>query len=303
MIQHTGDRLKGVFTMNEFFCFLDKAYGADPNEAFAPGKRATAKQLNQARHNALLGHGLAVQAMRAERSNCPPVGMADNPHSCVPILETPADIEATKKAFRDKATFLTPMMEGAYLPSYLEQAGASAPNFTDAEMKTIGSPVDFVGVNVYSPTYIRHAPEEPAGWEHIPCGDAYPKMHMPWLNIGPQVLYWTPRIVSELWKPKAIYITENGCPYPDKLTEKNEIWDLGRVMYLQQHLIAGHRAVAEGVPLKGYFLWTLMDNFEWCFGNTKRVGICYTNYRTQERIPKLSGRFYSQVARTNCLGV
>jgi beta-glucosidase len=127
-------------------------------------------------------------------------------------------------------------------------------------------------------------------------------MHMPWLNIGPSILYWTPRIVSELWKAPAIYITENGCANPDRPTEKNEVMDLGRMMFLQNHLIQVHRAVSEGYPLKGYFLWSFLDNFEWAYGYTKRFGICYTNYETMERIPKLSAKFYSDVIRRNAVG-
>jgi beta-glucosidase len=127
-------------------------------------------------------------------------------------------------------------------------------------------------------------------------------MHMPWLNIGPSITYWGPRLVSENWKVPAIYITENGCAYPDRPTEKNEIFDTARVMYLQQHLIHASRATSEGVPLKGYFLWSLMDNFEWAFGYTKRFGIHYVNYETMQRTPKLSARFYADVIRRNAIG-
>ena len=111
---------------------------------------------------------------------------------------------------------------------------------------------------------------------------------MPWLNIGPSILYWTPRIIHELWGVKSLYVTENGCAYPDHPDERNEIIDLGRVMFLQNHLVHAHRAVSEGIPLKGYFLWSLMDNFEWAYGYTKRFGICYVNYETLTRTPKLS---------------
>jgi beta-glucosidase len=127
-------------------------------------------------------------------------------------------------------------------------------------------------------------------------------MHMPWLFIGPSVTYWTPRLVSEVWKVPAIYITENGCAAPDRPNERGQILDTGRVMYLEQHLIQAHRAVVEGYPLKGYFLWSLMDNFEWACGYTKRFGMYYVNYRTQERIPKLSAEFYADVIRRNAVG-
>jgi beta-glucosidase len=198
--------------------------------------------------------------------------------------------------------YMTPIMEGRYHHAYLGDRGADAPTFTDDEMRTISTPLDFVGLNAYAPTYVRHDPESPRGWSTVPCDEHYPKMHMPWLNIGPAITYWAPRLASELWNVPAIYITENGCAYPDAPTPANEILDTARVMYLQQHLLHAHRATAEGYPLKGYFLWSLMDNFEWAFGYTKRFGMCYVNYETQERIPKLSARFYSDVIRRNALG-
>jgi beta-glucosidase len=169
-------------------------------------------------------------------------------------------------------------------------------------MRVISTPVDFLGINLYAPTYIRHDPSNPKGWSQLPCGDDYPRMHMPWLFIGPAILYWGPRLVSEVWKIPAVYVTENGCAYPDKPTEKNEILDLGRMMYLQNHLIHLHRAVAEGYPMKGYFIWSLLDNFEWTSGYTKRFGIHYVNYETFHRTPKLSAQFYKQVIQRNAIG-
>ncbi len=112
-----------------------------------------------------------------------------------------------------------------------------------------------------------------------------------------------PRLCRDLWNPKAIYITENGCANPDRPDEKNHINDTARIMYLQNHLIHLHRAVSEGIPVKGYFLWSLMDNFEWACGYTKRFGIHYVNFHTQERIPKLSADFYADVIRKNAIGV
>jgi beta-glucosidase len=166
----------------------------------------------------------------------------------------------------------------------------------------INTPLDFVGMNLYSPLYVRADKSSPAGWSILPCDDNYPKMHMPWLNIGPSILYWTPRIIHELWNVKSLYVTENGCAYPDHPDENNEIIDLGRVMYLQNHLVQAQRAVSEGVPLKGYFLWSLMDNFEWAYGYTKRFGICYVNYETLTRTPKLSAKFYADVIKRNAVG-
>ena len=298
-----GDRVAGVFTINEFFCYLDKGYGVD-DEMFAPGKRASRKTLNQARHHAVYGHGLAAQAFRAGvRGACPPVGLAENAPGVVPVRETAENIRLAKEALREMAgMYLTPVLEGAYHPAYLQSQGADAPQFTDDEMRVIHTPMDFVGLNLYTPTYVRPDPESERGWAVVRHNESYPRMVMPWLGIGPSVLYWTPRLVSEIWGVKSIYITENGCANGDKQTEAGEIHDTGRMMYLQNHLVQAHRAVAEGYPLHGYFLWSLMDNFEWATGYTRRFGLCYTNYETQQRTPKLSAKFYSDVIRRNAVG-
>lgn len=124
-------------------------------------------------------------------------------------------------------------------------------------------------------------------------------MEMPWLYLGPQIAYWGLRWANEIWGVQDVRITENGCAAEDKLTPDGEVYDTDRVMYLRNHFIAAHRAVSEGYPLKGYFVWSLMDNFEWCWGYTKRFGIVYVNYTTLERIPKLSAKFYREVIARN----
>ena len=303
MARRLGDRVKGIFTFNEFFCFLDRGYG-HTGDVFAPGKRVPLRILNQARHNTLYAHGLAVQAIRAACTRSPLVGLAENAPSCVPLLETPEHIAAARTALRDQsAMFLTPIMEGAYDGHYLETVGADAPQFTEAEMKVISTPLDFVGVNLYAPSYIRHDLKNPRGWSVVPFGKEYPHMLAPWIKFGPSVLYWVPRLLSELWKPKAIYITENGCADGDRLNENGEVLDLGRTMYLQEHLAQVHRAVSEGYPVNGYFLWSLLDNFEWTSGYTERFGLIHVNYETLVRTPKLSAQFYRDVIQRNALGL
>jgi beta-glucosidase len=304
MAKRLGDRVAGVFTINEFRCFIDCAYGkAKESEHFAPGKEVSRKVLNQARHHAVYAHGLAVQAIRAASPKPVPVGLAENPPNVVPVLETPEHVSAAREALRElTGMFLTPIFEGRYHPAYLEDQGADAPTFTDEEMRVINTPLDFLGLNLYAPHYVHHDPSAKRGWSAVPFEADYPRMHMPWLFVGPSILYWGPRLVSEIWKVPAIYITESGCAADDKLTEDRQVLDTGRVMYLQQHLIQAHRAVTEGYPLKGYFLWSLLDNFEWLWGYSRRFGICYVDYKSQERIPKLSAGFYSEVIRRNAVG-
>ena len=300
--KHLGDRVAGFMTINEFLCFLDKAY-LPSDEVFAPGKVVDRKTFNQARHHAVYAHGLAVGFIRqACGARCPPIGLAENIPNVVPILETREHVDAAREALREMTgMYLTPIMEGAYHPRYLAQQGADAPTFTDDEMRIIRSPIDFVGVNLYAPTYVRHDPAVPGGWSVVKCDAAYPRMYMPWLNVGPQIMYWCPRLLSELWKVPAVYITENGCANPDELDANGQVLDVARVMYLQQHLIHLQRAASEGYPVKGYFLWSLLDNFEWAFGTTRRFGIVHVDYETQKRTPKLSAKFYGDVIRRNAV--
>ena len=126
---------------------------------------------------------------------------------------------------------------------------------------------------------------------------------MPWLNFVPESLYWGVRMVSEALGKKSlpILITENGCATDDTVTAKGEVLDLSRVMYLRSYLRNAHRAVSEGYPLKGYFHWSLMDNFEWSWGYTRRFGITHVDYATQRRTPKQSFRWYQQVIKENRL--
>jgi beta-glucosidase len=294
-----SDRVSHFTTLNEFFCFIDRGYdfGDVPLEAFPPGLKLPAKQVNQARHHALLAHGKAVEVLRAHARQPLKIGISENPQFTVPLIEREDDIAAARKAFREmNASMMTAIMEGRYLDTLLEAQGADAPDFTDADMRLIGAPLDFVGVNIYTPTLVRAA-ENQAGWEVVPYSASHPRMHVHWLHLGPQAPYWPPRFAKELWNVDNLYIMENGCPSDDQPTLKGEILDTDRVMYLRAHLQAAARAVAEGWPLRGYFIWSLLDNFEWAFGYTKRFGITYVNYSTRDRTPKLSAHWYRDVIR------
>jgi beta-glucosidase len=291
-----SDRISHFFTINEFSCFTDDGYATGEK---APGKKLSAGAVNQVRHNAVLAHGLAVQAIRAASRPGTQVGIAENPTICVPAIESPEHIRATQKAMREiNAPFLTACLEGKYLDSYLSSAGRDAPRFTGGEMTAIGSPLDFVGVNAYTPTYIVAA-DTPAGYARPARPSSAPRMASSWLYLGPEIAYWAPRHLAEIWKVKEIHITENGCSSDDRIAADGHIYDTDRVMYLRNHLAHAHRATAEGWPLRGYFLWSLMDNFEWGDGYSKRFGIHYVDFQTQRRIPKLSAAYYREVIARN----
>ena len=295
-----SDRVSNFFTINEFPCFTDMGYSSG---FYPPGKTLPAQGRNQVRHNALLAHGLAVRAIRANARKPPKVGLAENSRICVPAIETDEHIAAAKRAMRQlNGHFLTAVLEGRYPDTYLEAEGRDAPKFSANDMEIIGSPLDFVGLNAYTPTYVRADGGSPAGFVTVPYSASHPRMYnTTWLYLGPEVLYWAPRLLKEVWDVNAVVISENGCPAQDKMAADGQIYDTDRVMYMRHHLIAAHRAVSEGWPLKAYFAWSLLDNFEWTFGYGTRCGITYVNYETQERVPKLSAKFYREVIAHNAV--
>jgi beta-glucosidase len=291
------DRVKHIMTVNEIRCYTDLGHQVGIH---APGLKLPPAGVNQVRHHGVLAHGLGVQAIRAHAKPGTQVGLADNTTFYVPVIETPEHIAAAKKATREmNAMFLTAIMEGKYLDEYLEQEGANAPKVQPGDLKAISSPLDFVALNIYTPEWAR-ADDSPRGYATIPHLPSSPHMASPWLIVGPEVAYWGIRQVSELWAPKVLYVSENGASADDPVVN-GRIDDADRVMYLRNYISQFHRAVAEGYPLKGYFLWSLMDNFEWADGYSKRFGIHYVDFKTQQRIPKLSAAWYKQVIARNAV--
>jgi len=291
-----SDRVKNFMTMNEIRTFTEVGYQAGRH---APGLKLNAQDMAQVKHHALLAHGLGVQAIRANAHPGTLVGLAENPAAVTPVMDTPANLAAAEKAMREEnAAYLTAILEGAYTDAYIEHLGAKQPKFTAAEMKTIASPLDFVGLNIYTPTYVL--PDDgPRGYKIVSASSTFPRMLSPWLAIGPESMYWTPKLVDRIWKVKALYITENGASANDTPTPSGQVMDIDRVMYLKNYLGQLQRAVAEGVPVKGYFVWSLLDNYEWADGYAKRFGLVYVDFATQKRTPKLSAGFYSNVIRNN----
>ncbi len=293
-----GDTVSNFMTINEFMCFTDWAYGAG-EENYAPGGNLDRKGVNMVRHNALLAHGMGVQAIRAAAPSAS-VGLAENALVCVPVIETKPHIDAARKAYREmNAHFLTAIMEGKYLDCYLEEQGADAPEFTAEEMAVISSPVDFVGHNMYLAHHIEADPSSSSGYRVLPHSASYPHMHAHWIKVSPEITYWAPRFVHELWNVENIYITENGCACPDQLDDSGRICDTDRIFYLRNHLLSAARATSEGIPLKGYFCWSLLDNFEWADGYTYRFGIVHVDFETLVRTPKMSAEYLSLVASEN----
>jgi len=293
------DRVKNVFTLNEAGRFLNFGYGWGID---APGLKLPPTELNQARHHVVLAHGLAVQAIRAKGRAGTKVGPAENIAACLPAFNTPENIRAAEIATRElNAGFLGVILEGRYTDGFLEYAGAAAPKFTANELKIISSPNDFVGLNIYAPQFYVVASDRTPGFKVLPFPASFPHMNSEWLRVGPETIYWAPRLAAKIWNIDTIYISENGTSSDDKLAADGNVYDLDRIMYLRNYLTQLQRATSEGVPVRGYFHWSLMDNFEWAEGFGTRFGLLYVDYATQQRTAKLSASFYREVAARNRL--
>ena len=309
--EQLGDRVKHYFTINEFASFVEGGYqgfdvqmggGKTIHLGGAPGLVLSDSDLKQVRHHAVLGHGLAVQAIRAGAPAGTQVGFAENMRTAVPVIDSPEYVQAAEGATRDRnAGFITVMLEGRYPDEYLAEAGGQAPKFTDEELATIGTPLDFVGINVYRPGSYVEPSDKPPGYRDIAINASHPKMQSEWHIFDAEVMYWAPRHVQALWGASSIFITENGCAASDVIASDGRVYDSDRVMFLRAHLGQLQRATADGVPVHGCFVWSAQDNFEWIYGYGNRFGIVYVDFDTLERTPKLSAKWFREAARRNAV--
>jgi beta-glucosidase len=305
VVKHLGDRVTDWMTINEVPCFTQLGYGVGKQPPHAPGTIVkTQKEVWQTVHHAMLAHGLACQAIRAATPRPCKIALVDNCSTPIPWAETEADIVAARRAFQDQwcngaVTF--PALTGRYSELFLKHKGAenAVPDILPGDMETIRQPLDRYGINIYSGNYVRAAANDD-GYEAIPYAEGYPRLDMPWLQVVPESLYWAVRhVIDSTGFAGEIVISENGCAAQDAVTPSGEVLDNDRIHYLRSYLRQAHRLCAEGYPLKGYFAWSLMDNFEWAWGYAKRFGMVYTNYQTQERTPKLSAQWYAECIRQN----
>jgi len=309
--ERLGDRVRHYFTINEFTSFVEGGYqvievpvggGKTMRLSGAPGLDLSPAELKQVRHHAVLGHGLAVEAIRAHGPAGTKVGFAENMAVAVPVIDTPEHVAAAEAATRAaNAGFITVMLEGRYIDEYLAEAGGTTPTFTDDELSTIASPLDFVGINVYKPRCYVEPSDEPPGYREIPINASHPKMQSSWHVLDPAVMYWAPKHLQSIWGATSIYITENGCAASDAVAADGRVYDSDRVMFLRAFLDQLQRATSEGVPVDGYFLWSAQDNFEWIEGYGNRFGLVYVDFDSLERTPKLSAEWFREAARRNAV--
>ena len=300
-----GDRVGMWITMNEPQQVAHQGYRVGTH---APG-RTDLGLAAAATHHLLLGHGLAMEAMRSVLPGRIPVGIALDVHPIRAAGEDAIDAAAALDAETNRI-FLEPVLHGRYPDAARAQLLPSPALIEPGDMRTICAPIDFLGLNYYCPHYVRigdpddlRVGESPlAGYpgvvNYLP--PEVPRTVMGWL-IEPDGLYDTLRALDREAPRLPVYITENGCAADDYVTPEGDVNDLERIAYLEGHLDAAWRAIQDGVNLSGYFHWSLMDNFEWARGYQRRFGLYYVDFGTQRRLPKRSAAVYAQIARTNSL--
>ncbi len=290
-----GDRVTHWATHNEPWVAAWLGYGWGEH---APGIRSAACAL-QVAHHLLLSHGMAVEVLRDLSNPEAQVGIVLNLANVHPASDRQEDLAASRRAegFHNR-WFLEPLFAGSYPQDMSEWYGAQLPEVRPGDMSCISRRVDFLGVNYYTRGIVKSNPEGgPLQLEHVRVEDSE-HTEMGW-EVYPQGLYELLVKVQQDYNPPALYVTENGAAFADEVTPDGKVQDDRRIAYLQNHLLQAHRAAQEGVPLKGYFAWSLLDNFEWAHGYTKRFGLVHVDFTTQRRIVKDSGWWYRRVIAEN----
>lgn len=301
--QRLGDRVQLWTTLNEPWCSAFLGYG---NGVHAPGRTDTSAALAAA-HHLLLGHGLATAALRAQGAQT--VSITLNMAPVVPAdPNDPAERDAADRvdAMLNRL-FLEPVLRGGYDPYGLKILAERGPEglIHDGDEEIIGAPIDLLGINYYNPTLVTaraDAPENPVypgshGVDYRPAPGKTTAMGWP---IEPGGLTDLLERLHRDYPGTPLMITENGAAFDD-VRVSGGVADLDRIAYLDEHLRACHEAISRGVDLRGYLVWSFLDNFEWAEGYRKRFGVVHVDYDTQVRTPKESARWYAEVIRRNGL--
>ncbi|MFI6760818.1 GH1 family beta-glucosidase [Micromonospora sp. NPDC050417] len=294
-----GDTVRHWITLNEPKVASHAGYGSGIH---APGIRDL-DQRDRAVHHLLLAHGLGLQALRAAGHGAgQQVGITLDLSPVSPASDSPDDRAASRRIDVDShRLFLDPVLRGAYP----REAGAP---FTDpaadlvrpGDLELVGAPIDFLGVNYYRRMLVRASPSGHLRAEVVlPEGVPVTAVGWPVEPDGLRELLVGLRAEHPGLPP--VYLTENGAAYPDQIDADGTVHDPDRVDYLHRHLLALHAAISAGVDVRGYFAWTLIDNFEWAEGYAKRFGLVHVDYADQRRVPKTSARWLGGVARTNAV--
>lgn len=294
MARRLGDRVSLWLTHNEPWC---QAFNGYELGRYAPGKRSVSEAL-QCAHHLLLSHGKAVQALRAEVAA--PVGIAPNFMPAHPARDTPEDHAAAARLDAQfNRWFIEPALGLGYPRDLVQWYGPRMPEVTAEDLATIAEPIDVVGVNYYERAVVRAAPGE--GSLHLQR-DLGSGPRTADREIYPEGLREILDYLVQDCGAKRLVITENGAASPEnEAPSEGRVSDPVRTQFLQRHLQEVARARAEGVPVDGFYAWSLMDNFEWAKGYTVRYGIVHVDFETQKRVPKESAHFLRSLSQRAAL--
>jgi beta-glucosidase len=298
VVDALSDRVQHWMTQNEPQCYIGLGLHTG---AHAPGDKLRWAEVLLAMHHSLLAHGLSVQAIRARAKTPAKIGIA--PACSVAIPHTPADIEAARRATFavtnesawQLAWWLDPVFLGRYPQEGVDLYGDAMPKYDEEDMELISQPIDFFGMNMYHGRRVETGPEGKAVDVKRPSWAPITAVKWP---IEPECLYWGPKFYHERYG-MPIVITENGLSNQDSIMLDGKVHDPQRIDYLHRHLLQLGRAAEDGVPVEGYFQWSLMDNYEWAEGYRERFGLVFVDYDNQTRIPKDSYYWYRDVIKSH----
>ncbi len=298
VVDRLSDRVTYWETINEPQVFIGAGYREGVNP---PGLKLDNPEVLLVAHNVLLSHGKGVQIIRARARKTPRVGAVLVGFTAIPASDSPADVQAARDYMftctdkRFKNTWLAdPIYFGHYPEDGLIAQGKDMPVIPASDMQTICQPLDYFGINIYSGEFVR---AKDGDFELVPGPLGPPLTALDW-PVTPESLYWGPRLFYERYR-LPVYITENGMAGCDWVHLDGKIHDPQRVDFLHRYLRELGRAIDYGTDVDGYFVWTFTDNFECSLGYKPRFGLVYTDYATQQRIPKDSAYWYREVIASN----
>lgn len=287
-----GDRVKHWVTFNEPWELAWQGYVTGED---APGLRLGVDAALKASHYVYLAHGAAIQVLRDNIPNSQ-LGIVLHLNMVEPASNRPEDIAAAKRwEMCQNRWYLDPLYREGYPEEMVKLYGSNAPEVLPGDFEQIQQPIDFLGINNYRRSVVKAGSDlPPVNMNRINPPGEYTEMG--W-EVYPEGLYKILKWVNANYPVAQIYITENGASFTDTMTPQGKVHDERRVAYLREHIRYAHKAMKEGVPLKGYFAWSTMDNFEWAYGYSRRFGVVYVDYKTQKRTIKDSGYYLSEVAK------
>jgi len=299
--QRFSDRVTNWFTLNEPQCFISLGHYQGMH---APGLKLSLKESLLAGHNSLLAHGRSVQAIRSSAKKPVKIACSFATQVKIPASSSVQDIDAGRKMMHgvinrdlmNNSWWMDPVLLGKYPEDGIKLFGQDVPEIKPGDMEIINQPVDYCGHNVYTARRFKAGKDgDPV---EVPPAAGYNVTSQEDWEVVPEGMYWTLKFMSEKYNVP-IMITENGHQNLDSVSLDGEVHDPQRIDYLHRHILQLKKAMDEGVDVTGYFAWTLLDNFEWSFGYRVRVGLVYTDYKTLERIPKDSFRWYKDLIASN----